>query len=96
MLFEDDEVAIMNWASNSPQNQTVLHSGAVTHPDDERDLLSVQVQEVMCLGGNQLMTASLKELHLCSCQQLGRSIEHCSRAGREPLEPEEQMPFSEH
>lgn len=42
------------------------------------------------------MTGSLEDLHLFCCQQLGKSIEHCSRAGREPLELEEQMPFSEH
>lgn len=37
--FEDYEAAIMNWASDKPQNQTVLCLGSRTHPGEKRGLL---------------------------------------------------------
>lgn len=39
LLFEAEEAAIMNWASDKSQNQTVLCLGSQTHPGEERGLL---------------------------------------------------------
>lgn len=39
------------------------------------------------------MTGSPGDLCLCPHPQSGRNMGHCSRAGREPLELGEQMPF---
>lgn len=80
----------MNWASNRPQNQTMLHLRATTGPNDERGPGS----DVS--GWEPATTGPPGDWYLYCCQQLGRSIEHCSRPGREPLEREEQMPCSEH
>lgn len=89
LLPEDYEAAIMIWASSRPQNQTVLHLRATAAPNDERGPRS----EVS--GWEPATTGPPEDWYLYCCQ-LGRSTEHRSRPGREPLELEERTPRSEH
>lgn len=83
----------MNWASDKPQNSTVPCLGSRTPPGEERGLLTHAGSESDVSRWEPADDRVPRRLVFVSSPQSGRNMGHCSRAGREPLELGEQMPF---